>query len=572
MRVTRTEPVTVRPGPGDRELPLFRHQAEAVERFRDTEEAALFFEMGCGKSVTLLRIAEAKYNKGEIDSLLVVAPNDVHRQWFDELVSGVDPDGTGAVYREVMCPVEAQCVGGRTGQPELYPFTEPDALHVVTVNVDTFSTPKKWEGLVSWARGCKCMLALDEATAIKNPLAKRSQRLLYSFNEVRRRGRYIVSSEKLPGTRHRAVLTGTPVTNGPTDVWAVMEFLRPGYFGMNYYTFRQYYCMFTRLTVGTPAGMTREVDVPLSEDTWRRIRGCRSYREASAALGCSEDTYLTVQRQDKYHGPYKHADELRERLGPVSVFRRLTECRDMPERIYRTRRVRMSPEQERAYNDMKRSCAAAAGGVEMTAASRLTVGVRLQQISSGFITGRKIQSPVWDDWDPDSWDWETDGRDLSPDEVVWLGDTCPRLEALAEDITQCDAPVLVLTRYSAEAARIYDMCRAAGYRTGLFTGWKIEGGIEAFRAGELDVLVANSYKISRGFNLQASHVTLFYSNTFSLETREQAEFRTFRMGQKRPCLYVDYSCSPMDETVIQALRSKKGLLEYIRGRNDDELF
>ena len=105
----------------------------------------------------------------------------------------------------------------------------------------------------------------------------------------------------------------------------------------------------------------------------------------------------------------------------------------------------------------------------------------------------------------------------------------------------------------------------------MFTGWKIVGGIDAFKNGELDILVANNSKISRGHNLQIAHTTLFYSNTFSMEIRQQAEFRTFRIGQKHPCLYIDYSAAEVDETINTALKMKKGLLEYIRDKDLKEV-
>ena len=164
-----------------------------------------------------------------------------------------------------------------------------------------------------------------------------------------------------------------------------------------------------------------------------------------------------------------------------------------------------------------------------------------------------------------------DERDLTPDEVIWIGDSNPKLDALMRDVAECDKPLLILTRYSAEAAKIYELCEKAGYRTGLFTGWKVVGGVDAFKAGELDILVANSTKISRGFNLQIAHTTLFYSNTFSMEIRQQAEFRTFRMGQTHPCLYIDYSCADVDDTINKALKLKKGLLEYIRDKDLEEV-
>ena len=46
------------------------HQLEAINRFKKKEVMGLFFEMGCGKSYTLLKIAEEKWKAREIDGLL----------------------------------------------------------------------------------------------------------------------------------------------------------------------------------------------------------------------------------------------------------------------------------------------------------------------------------------------------------------------------------------------------------------------------------------------------------------------------------------------------------------------
>ena len=545
----------------DAERPVlkpFGHQVEAFEKFKEADDIALFFEMGCGKSFTTLYIAQYKYLHGAVKGLLVVAPNDVHRQWFDELVYGVDKDHDGIMWQELSIDFEAQCVGGRGGQPELYPFMHDNVFKFVSVNVDTFSTPHKWEDIVFWANCNNYMIAIDEATVVKNPSSKRSQRLLYEFNDVTKRGKTILSSVK----KHpvRAVLTGTPVTNGPMDLWAIMEFVHPNYFNRNYYSFKAYFGMFTRMTVPGPTG-ARDIQVLLTEKTWQGIHDCNNYEEANCVFGCNEDTYMTVKHQDKFMGPYKHADELRRLLEPVAMFKKLTDCVDMPSVRYITRSVGMSTAQQTAYNSMKKELIAAYNGYETTAANKLVVSMRLQQISSGFIVGQKSVEDVLNDIE------DIDNIDLLPTEVIWLGDSCPKLDALMRDIAELDKPLLVLTRYSAEAAKIYELCQSAGYRSGLFTGWKVIGGIDAFKDGQIDVLVANSAKISRGFNLQIAHTTLFYSNTFSMETRQQAEFRTFRMGQNHACLYIDYSAADVDDTIIASLQMKKGLLEYMRGKD-----
>lgn len=567
IKRSKIEPVLVKYDPTRPVLKPFEHQQVAVDKYRDEDEIALFFEMGCGKSFTLLKIAEEKFKKGEIKGVLLVAPNDVHRQWFDELVHGVDKDRDGILWQELSIDFEAQCVGGRGGQKELYPFETDNLFKFVSVNVDTFSQPHKWEAVVDWANSDKYMIAIDEATVIKNPDSKRSQRLLYSFNNIKKRGRAIVSSVKKCPVR--AVLTGTPVTNGPIDLWSIMEFVKPNFFNRNFYSFRNYYGMFTKLTVPTPYGTPREVQVLLTEKTWHGIHNCSSFEEAAALFGCSEDTYMTIKHQDKFRGAYKHADELKSKLNEVAIFRKLTDCASMPTVNYLVRKVSMSDAQQKVYNSMKQNLLATYAGHTMTAANKLIVNLRLQQISSGFIVGKKSLEDNLVDlslFTEDSFD----AKDIMPDEVVWIDEKNPKLSALMSDIAELSKPILILTRYTAEAAKIFELCEAQGYSTGLFTGWKVVGGIDAFKKGEVDILVANSSKIARGFNLQNCHNTIFYSNTFSMETRLQAEFRTYRLGQLLPCTYIDYVSSPVDELINKALATKKGLLNYIRDRDITE--
>lgn len=548
-------------------LKMFKHQQDAFDRYMDAEFIPLFFEMGCGKTLTLLRIAEMKFLQGHIKGMLLVAPNDVHYQWWHDLVHGIDVDGIN--YREIGVPFIAQCVGGRRGQKDIYPFERDDVFQFVSVNVDTFSQPKKWESIVEWANSNSYLIAIDEATSIKNPSSKRSQRLLYEFNNVMRRGKAIVSStKKYP---YRAVLTGTPSTNGPVDLWAIMEFCQPNFFNRNYYSFKAYYGMYTKLRVTTSYGSQREVDVPLTAETWLGIKACLNYETAYNTFGCSEDTYLTVKGQTKFIGPYKHADELKLRLDSVATFKKLVECVDMPAVHYITREVGMSTAQQTIYNNMKKDLMAQFNGYSTTATNKLVANLRLQQISSGFIMGKKIAQELIEQMYFDLEN-ETDyfERDLMPNEVVWIDEMCPKLEALMRDIDEVDKPIIIATRYTAEAAKIYELC-AKKYRTGLFTGWKVVGGVEEFKNGNLDILVCNSVKVARGFNLQVSHTILIYSNSHSMEIRNQLEFRTFRMGQKFPCTYVDYIASGADKTAVDSIRIKKNLLDYLRDKKLEEV-
>ena len=550
----------------EKQVSLFEHQKLARDKFKDLDEIALFFEMGCGKSVTSLSIMIDKYKAGKIDSLLIVAPNDVHKQWFDDLCN--EDALLSKILEQENVPCTGQIIGGRGGQKQFYDFEDDGKLHIVCVNIDTFSQPHKWEVIVDWVNKNKTAIIIDEATSIKNPNSKRSQRMLYEFNDVMKKRNTILFSGKKPNTSVRCVLTGTPVSNGPMDLWSIMEFIKPNYFGRNYYSFMNYYGMHTKLKLDTG----QQISVLLTEKTWQGIKGCKDYSEAFNTFGCSEDTYMTVMHQDRYIGPYKHADELKQLLEPVAVFAKLTDCVDMPPVHYITKEVPLSDAQKACYNDMKHDLLATYDDNVATAKNKLVVTLRLQQIASGFIMGHKEIDP--EDLDLPCWSEveaaDDDEYDVTPDEVIWLGDTNPKLEQLKRDVAELDKPLLILTRFSAEAAKIYDLLKD-DYSCMLFTGWKTTGSIEKFKAGEFQIMVANTTKIARGFNLQVAHTTIYYSNTFSMELRQQSEFRTFRMGQKYPCTYIDYVSCEVDKTIADALRLKKSLLEYIRDKNIKEV-
>jgi len=232
----------------------------------------------------------------------------------------------------------------------------------------------------------------------------------------------------------------------------------------------------------------------------------------------------------------------------------------MPPQVYNKKTVVMSEVQRKAYMDMERELLAMYGGATTTAANKLSALIRLQQISSGFIVQGQLN------FNPEEFELRgDDSYDIEPGQVMWLGSTVPKLEALYRDVEESSRPIIIITRFSAEAARISEDL-SKQYRVLLYTGWRKTGTIEEFKEGKYEILVANIRCISRGFNLQNACQMFFYSNTFSLEDRLQTEGRIFRIGQKNPCAYTDYiNEETIDLKVVGALRQKRALLDYIRG-------
>lgn len=514
---------------------LYKHQEIALERYRKASAIPLFFDPGTGKTLTSLLIAEAKYNAGEIDALLVIAPNGVHKQWaVEEIPKWLSDVNTTVQWHK---------------NKKLF-FVE-GALNIVCTNIEQFSTKTRYLDYVDWANSHKTMIILDEATRIKNPKAIRTQRLLYEFNHVIRRGKTILSSE--PKTAARAILTGTPVTNGPFDVWSMFEFLQPGYFGINWYGFQNKYGMFHAIQVNG-----RVIRILINEDAWEQIKTCDSFEKANALYGVNLSTYDMIQQQDSYQGPFKNVEQLRDKMLEIAMFVKIEDCIDMPDRVYNRKLLDMSPEQARVYDELETYFITTYKDEKVEAKSKLTAYIRLQQIASGFVSSEQVP--------------ETEIEDPPPNKITWFDDL-PKVDQLLVDceeiVGSTDNPtgqVIIVCHFSAEAERIFDSLQAAGYHCCLQTGWKKVGSIEGFKQGKYSVMVANIRVISMGFNLQElCHHMIFYSNTFSLEDRIQVEARIYRAGQKQKCIYIDYVMKDtIDMKVYAALKQKKQLADYIR--------
>ena len=521
---------------------LYKHQEVARERYRYASEIPLFFDPGTGKTRTALQIAADKFADGAIDAVLVIAPNGVHKQWaVEEVPKWLSDVDTTVQWRK---------------NKKL--FFIPGKLNIVATNIEQFSTKERYLDYVAFACSHRTMIILDEATRIKNPKAIRTQRLLYEFNTVVKRGKTILKSE--PKTVARAILTGTPVTNGPFDVWPMFEFLRPGYFGCNWYAFQNKFGMFHSLQVNG-----RVIRILINEDAWNSIHGCTSFEMANALFGVTLSTYDTIKSQDHYEGPFRNVDMLRDKMLEIAMVVRIEDCSDMPDRVYNRKLLDMSAEQARVYRELELYFLTQYKGEKVEAKSKLTAYIRLQQIASGFVSSEQLP--------------ESEIEDPPPNKITWFDDT-PKMDQLlvdVEEITDVEGitnnQVIIVCHFSAEAERIYDTLVEAGYKPCLMTGWKKVGSIDGFKEGKYKIMVANIRVISMGFNLQehCNHM-IFYSNTFSLEDRIQVEARIYRSGQKHPCIYLDYVMKDtIDMKVYAALKQKKQLADYIRDTSVEDM-
>jgi hypothetical protein len=201
-------------------------------------------------------------------------------------------------------------------------------MKFLLMNIEAFSTKKGVDVAEFFVKKFKVFMTVDESTTIKNRQAKRTKAICSV-------GR---------GAVMRRILTGSPVTKSPMDLYSQMEFLSPDILG-----FKSYYAFQGRYAV-----------------VQRRSMGAHSFNQI---LG------------------FQRLDELTETLDQHSFRVRKEDCLDLPDKVYMRREVELTLEQSEAYVQMKNLALARLDSGDLsTTQNVLTQIMRLQQICLGSLT------------------------------------------------------------------------------------------------------------------------------------------------------------------------------------------
>ena len=196
----------------------YAHQLTALEKSWEKQVYAYFMEMGTGKSKVLIDNISMLYDKGKINAALIIAPKGVYQNWHDSeipthLVDHID---------KKMVLLQAMITKGQEKKLDTL-FEAGEELHILIMNVEAFST-KKGVAFASKFLNChNTLIAIDESTTIKNPSAKRTKNILTLSKE----------------SKYRRILTGSPVTKNPLDLYSQCKFLSQWLLDFSsYYGFR----------------------------------------------------------------------------------------------------------------------------------------------------------------------------------------------------------------------------------------------------------------------------------------------------------------------------------------------
>jgi SNF2 family DNA or RNA helicase len=331
---------------------------------------------------------------------------------------------------------------------------------------------------------------VDESTTIKYPKAKRTKAIL----DLRKEAKY------------RRILTGSPVTQSPMDLWAQMDFLDPEILGQSsYYAFRTRYAVVI---------------------------------EATAAGGTHR--YQKIVK-------FKNLKELGQLVSPHSYRILKKDCLDLPDKVYMKRFVELTEEQKKAYSQMKENAISIIAGSSMTALNVLTQLIRLHQITCGHM--------------------KTDARETINiknnrlDELIQiLGETSGKVIIWANyihDITTIEKTIQ--KEFGREKCCTYYGATPTEERQKCINEFQDENSPVRF-------FIGNTQTGGYGITLTAASTVIYYSNNYDLEKRIQSEDRAHRIGQKNKVLYIDLVAKgTVDEKIIRSLRSKVNIAKEISG-------
>ena len=137
----------------------YEHQLEALEKSWNKEYYALFMDMGTGKSKVLIDNISMLYDKGEIDSALIIAPKGVYRNWELKEIPTHLPTHVEAVVVS-WSPHKTQ-----EKLKELGTLDKIDhKLKIFLMNIEALSTKRGYEKATEFLSCRNALLAIDEST------------------------------------------------------------------------------------------------------------------------------------------------------------------------------------------------------------------------------------------------------------------------------------------------------------------------------------------------------------------------------------------------------------------------
>jgi SNF2 family DNA or RNA helicase len=295
------------------------------------------------------------------------------------------------------------------------------------------------------------------------------------------------------------MLTGTPASQSPLDAFGLAKLVAPG-------------------------------NVPKYFTAWR-------------------DKVMQQITRFKYVPRPTSRDEVYKALQPAIRFEK-AQCLDLPDLMYQTREVPLTPQVNRYYKAIKDQMLVEAAGEKISAVNAASKLTKLLQISGGAVY--------------------TDTR-----EVVEF-DVSPRLNALMEVMDETEHKVIVFVPYRHTIELVQKHLQGEGITCEIISGSvgaKERGDlINRFQNSEFPrVLIIQPQAASHGVTLTAANTVVFWSPVMSVETYLQCIARIDRYGQVNKMTVVHLQGSEVERKMYQMLQGKVASHEKLVDLYKEEL-
>jgi len=460
----------------------YEHQMTALEKSWNRETYAYFMEMGTGKTKVLIDNMSMLYDKGKINGALIIAPKGVVGTWYNNEI----PTHLPSHIAHVTTLWQSNITKKQKEKLESL-FEVEESLHILIMNVEAFSTAKGMDFAKKFLSCHESLMAIDESTTIKTPTAKRTKNII----------------KLATSSKYRRIMTGSPVTKNPLDLYTQCDFLSPWLLDFtSYYAFRNRYAEMKTL----------------------HMHG----------------------RQIQVVNGFKNLGELSDRLKGFSYRVLKEDCLDLPDKIFIKREIQLTADQNKLYEQMKKDAMAILKGKQTTTVNTLTQLMRLQQITCGHFTAddgstqaipnnrlKELMSVLE----------ETEGK-----AIIWAHYQYD-ITAIIKEVTKVYGPESIVDYY------------------GLTPQEQRQPNIKKFQDDpKCRFIVGTPSTGGYGITLTAANTVIYYSNGYDLEKRLQSEDRAHRIGQKKSVTYVDLICEEtVDEKIVKALRKKINIASEVLG-------
>jgi len=460
----------------------YAHQITALEKSWNKETFAYFMEMGTGKTKVLIDNLAMLYDKGKVDGALIIAPKGVVGTWYDQEIPAHLADhieNVSVLWQPNITKNQSHKLGTL--------FKTGEDLHILIMNVEALSTQKGVAFASKFLLSHNTLMVIDESTTIKNPKAKRTKNIL----SLSQRAKY------------RRIMTGSPVTKNPLDLFTQCYFLDPFHLEHeSYFSFRTRYAIM-------------------------------------------KTAYISGRSIQLVSG-FKNLEELSDKLKSFSYRVLKEDCLDLPDKIFIKRQITLSPDQRRLYEQMKKEALAILNGKQVTTVNVLTQLMRLHQITCGHFTA-------------------DDGsiQRIPNNRITELMDILEETEGKAIIWAHYQYDITSIIK---EIVKVYGPGSVVDY-FGLTPQNERDGNREKFQSNpKCRFLVGTPATGGYGLTLTAANTVIYYSNGYDLEKRLQSEDRAHRIGQHKPVTYVDINAQDtVDEKFVKSLRKKINIASEVLG-------